>query len=95
MKTYFVYILASQPYGTLYIGFTNDLPRRIYEHQTKLISCFTFKYDVFQLVHVEQFSTASDAISREKQLKKWRRQYKLDLIYKSNPTWLDLSQNLM
>jgi putative endonuclease len=86
MKTYFVYILTSQPYGTLYIGITNNLPKRIYEHQIKLIPGFTYKYNVFQLVHVEQFSTASNAISREKQLKKWRRQYKLDLINKNNPT---------
>lgn len=95
MKSHFVYILASQPYGTLYIGITSNLPKRIYEHQTKLIPGFTCKYNTFQLVHVEQYQYVINAISREKQLKKWRRQYKLDLISNSNPTWSDLSQNLI
>jgi putative endonuclease len=95
MKTYFVYILASQPYGTLYIGVTSNLPKRIYEHQTMLNSGFTHKYNVLLLVHVEQFQDVTNAITREKQLKKWRRQYKIDLISQSNPTWTDLSKNLM
>jgi putative endonuclease len=64
MKNYYVYILASQPYGTLYIGMTSNLPKRIYEHKAKQILCFTSKYNVFQLVHVEIFSDVINAISR-------------------------------
>jgi len=95
MKTYYVYILTSKLYGTLYIGVTSNLPKRIYEHQTKAVSGFTSKYNVTQLVHVEQYPNIIHAISREKQLKRWRRQYKLDLINLHNPTWTDLSKTLL
>jgi len=95
MKTYFVYILASQKYGTLYIGVTNNISKRIYEHKTKSLPGFTSHYNVTQLVHIEQYVDIVTAISREKQLKRWRRQYKIDLINKHNNTWADLSENLL
>jgi len=91
---YFVYILASQRNGTLYIGVTNDLVRRIYEHKQKLVDGFTKKYNVERLVCYEEYADVRDAITREKQLKKWNRKWKLDLIEKSNPQWNDLYSEL-
>ncbi|HWY14898.1 MAG TPA: GIY-YIG nuclease family protein [Rhizomicrobium sp.] len=93
-KTYYVYILASARNGTLYIGVTNDLARRCYEHREGLMPGFTRKYDVNRLVHVESFSDIGLAIQREKRLKKWNRRWKLGLIEKTNPQWLDLYQTL-
>ncbi len=90
MKTYYVYILASQKNGTLYIGVTNDLVKRAYEHKNNFVDGFTKKYKVHALVHYEQFTDVYDAIVREKQLKKWRRAWKLGLIEKHNPDWNDL-----
>lgn len=95
MKRYFVYILASQKYGTLYIGVTSDIAKRIYEHKSKIIPGFTSLYNVTQLVHLEEYVDIITAISREKQLKRWKRQYKIDLINQNNPTWVDLSENLL
>jgi len=93
MKEYFVYILASKRNGTIYVGVTNNLERRIIEHKNNLVVGFTEKYIVHALVHFEQFGDINLAIKREKQLKNWNRKWKLDLIEKENPNWLDLSEN--
>jgi len=90
MKSYWVYILCSQRNGTLYIGITNNLPRRIHEHKEHLVPGFTKKYNVTKLVHVEEFSEVHSAIYREKCLKKWNRQWKLRLIEETIPQWIDL-----
>jgi putative endonuclease len=91
MRSYFVYILASQRNGTLYIGVTNDLSRRMYEHKNGLFEGFTKKYDVKILVHYEMTENIEGALDREKQLKKWNRKWKLKLIEEDNPEWKDLS----
>ena len=88
---YYVYILASRRYGTLYIGVTNDLRRRMEEHRLGLGSEFVKKYRVHRLVYVEPFESAEDAIRREKQLKKWNRDWKIRLIEEENLEWNDLS----
>lgn len=95
MKDYFVYILASGRNGTLYVGVTNNLERRIYEHKHHLNKGFTDKYDVTKLVHFEQTSSIESAIAREKQLKQWRRAWKLDLIEANNPKWRDLADDFL
>lgn len=87
---YYVYIFASGRNGTLYIGITNDLLRRIEEHKSKLIPGFTTKYDITKLVHFEATESRYAAIQREKQLKAWRRAWKLELIESNNPNWDDL-----
>ncbi len=93
MKNYYVYILTNHS-RTLYIGVTNDLQRRMYEHQNKLVDGFTKKYNIDQLVYFEQTESISDAIAREKQLKKWSRSKKLALIQSTNPEWHNLGQDL-
>jgi putative endonuclease len=92
---YFVYILASKRNGTLYIGVTNDLARRIYEHKQGTGGLFTRKYGVHMLVHAEILDTPQDAIQRETNLKRWPRKWKLDLIEKNNPDWIDLFDTLV
>lgn len=92
-KTYYVYILASQT-GTLYIGVTGDLKKRIWQHREKQIEGFTKKYHVTRLLHVESFSHVQDAIAREKQLKSWRRDKKIRLIDTHNEAWHDLYETL-
>jgi len=89
-KEYYVYILASKRNGTLYIGVTNNLIRRVSEHRDCLVEGFTKKYDVNRLVHYEFFEDIHDAIRRETLLKKWRRQWKIDLIQLRNVDWTDL-----
>jgi putative endonuclease len=89
-KTYFVYILASKRNGTLYVGVTNDLDRRIREHREGTADGFTKKYGVHRLVHFEAFGEIDDAIRRETRLKKWKRQWKIDLIQSANVEWRDL-----
>ena len=91
---YFVYILASSRNGTLYVGVTNDLVRRTYEHRNDLIEGFTEKYGVHMLVWFEEFGDIRDAIVREKRIKKWERAWKLRLIEEHNPNWEDLSRGL-
>ena len=91
---YYVYILASKKNGTLYIGVTNDLEVRVLQHKQKTNEGFTSKYDVGLLVYFETFQYINDAIKREKQLKKWNRQWKINLIEQNNPQWLDLSIGL-
>ena len=88
--SYYVYILASKRNGTLYIGVTNDLIRRVYEHKNGLIEGFTKKYSVKNLVYYEQTNDVREAILREKRLKKWNRDWKIKLIEKMNPDWKDL-----
>jgi putative endonuclease len=85
-----VYILASQRNGTLYIGVTRDLVRRVDQHKAKGVPGFTRSYDVTRLVYVERFQTPLDAIAREKQLKGWNRAWKIKLIEQSNPQWLEI-----
>jgi putative endonuclease len=87
---YYVYILASRKHGTLYIGITSDLIRRVYEHKSKAVPGFSAKYDVNRLVWYEVYDDPTTAIAREKELKKWRRDWKIRLIEESNPDWMDL-----
>jgi putative endonuclease len=87
---YYVYLLASRKKGTLYLGVTRDLVRRIYEHKQKIVPGFTERYDVHRLVWFECFDDPSNAITREKEIKKWRRAWKVDLIQKTNIEWRDL-----
>jgi putative endonuclease len=89
-KTYFVYILASKRNGTLYTGMTNSLERRVYEHKHDVNEGFTKRYGVHRLVYYECTSDVYAAIQREKQIKKWRRKWKLELIEEHNPEWTDL-----
>ena len=89
-----VYILASQPYGTIYIGVTSDLLARLYQHREGKIRGFTSRYGVFRLVRFEQFADMDPAIAREKQLKRWHRQWKINLIEQDNPQWIDLAVGL-
>ncbi|HBC71447.1 MAG TPA: GIY-YIG nuclease [Coxiellaceae bacterium] len=90
MRTYWVYILCSRRNGTLYVGVTNDLVRRVYEHKQKLVKGFTKKYAVDKLVYMEEFNDINEAISREKVIKKWKRVWKLRLIEQENYQWEDL-----
>lgn len=91
MKQYFVYILTNLTNNVLYIGVTNNLEKRIYEHKNKLVDGFTKKYNLSKLVYFEECSTVVDAIAREKQLKNWHREWKFNLIRKINPSFNDLS----
>ena len=90
MNSYYVYILASRKNGTLYIGVTNDLVRRAYDHRNDAIEGFTKKYSVHTLVYYEPYTDVRDALTREKRLKKWKRQWKINLIESTNPDWKDL-----
>jgi putative endonuclease len=89
-RTYYVYILASRLGGTLYIGVTNNLARRAYQHRHKLVDGFTKQYGVTRLVWYEVYNDVEAAITREKQVKKWNRAWKVRLIEESNPNWDDL-----
>jgi putative endonuclease len=92
-KRYFIYIMASHS-RVIYVGMTNDLPRRVAQHQQKLIEGFTQKYNVTRLVHYEMTEDVHAALAREKQIKAWRRSKKVALIESSNPAWKDLSGDL-
>ena len=94
MKEPCVYILASQPYGTLYIGVTSNLPGRLEQHRTSATPGFTGKYGVHSLVRFEMCDTMEQAIEREKQLKRWHRQWKINPIESENPQWVDLAVGL-
>jgi putative endonuclease len=91
---YYVYILASRKDGAIYIGMTNDMVRRIYEHRTKVVQGFTSKYNITRLVWFEIYEDPISAISREKELKKWRRAWKVQLIEAQNPQWDDLYESI-
>ena len=92
--SYYVYVLASGRNGTLYVGVTNDLLRRVYEHREGLVPGFTKRYGVHLLVHWEEFSEIGEAIAREKRVKRWLRKWKLELIEQNNPSWRDLYEDL-
>ncbi len=92
---YFVYILASQRNGTLYVGVTNDLVRRVHEHREKFVEGFTARYQVSRLVWFDQTDSVEEAVAHEKRLKRWRREWKLALIEKNNPDWLDLYDRIL
>src|ERR1700733_7303207 len=91
---FFVYILASKRKGTLYVGVTNNLVRRLSEHKARLVAGFTRKYEIDQLVYFEAFESILEARAREHSLKRWRRAWKIALIEKLNPDWRDLSGEL-
>ncbi|MEP6831312.1 MAG: GIY-YIG nuclease family protein [Rhizomicrobium sp.] len=95
MADYFVYMLASQRNGTLYVGVTNDLGRRVGEHRSKAVAGFTKRYNVSLLVWYEAFCDINDAIAREKQIKGWNRAWKVRLIEKDNSGWNDLAVSLV
>jgi len=94
MKEFYVYILCSKRNGTLYTGVTSNLPKRIYEHKHNLVDGFTKKYGVHSLVWFERHESADEAITREKQIKKWNRKWKLELIEEKNPEWNDLYDSI-
>ena len=94
MKDYHVYIMASKKNGTLYIGVTSDLIKRVYEHKNNLAEGFTKQYSVHNLVYYEQTDDVYSAIEREKQLKRWHRDWKINLIEKDNPGWRDLYDDI-
>ena len=90
MNSYYIYILASKPKGVLYIGVTNDLIRRVWEHKNGLVEGFSKRYFIKKLVYFEESSSVESAIIREKRLKAWKRDWKIELIEKHNPDWKDL-----
>jgi len=92
MKTYYVYIMASDS-GTLYVGITSNIKKRVHEHKSHLVPGFTDKYDIGKLLYFEQIRHSLSAINREKQIKRWRREKKVGLIDSVNPRWNDLSQD--
>ncbi|ANY79770.1 GIY-YIG nuclease [Microvirga ossetica] len=94
-EAFYVYILATRKDGPLYVGITSDLPKRVFEHKTHAIPGFTARYNVDRLVYFEVFEDPVTAISREKQLKKWRRAWKVELIERDNPEWRDLAEEFI
>ena len=94
MTTYYVYILASKRNGTLYVGVTSDLKKRIYEHREKMVDGFTKEHNIKKLVYFESTTDVRCAITREKQLKKWNREWKIRQIEEMNPNWEDLYKQL-
>lgn len=95
MKEYYVYILSNKCNGTLYVGVTSNIIRRIWQHKQKFTKGFTTKYDIDKLVYFEQFNDINLAIGREKCLKEYKRKWKLDLINSSNPDWKDLYEEFL
>ena len=93
-EQFFVYILANGKHGTLYVGVTNDVTRRVHQHKAKVVKGFTTRYGVDKPVYFEIFDDPLNAIAREKQLKKWNREWKLQLIENNDPGWIDLSHSL-
>ena len=91
---YYVYLMANRKHGTLYIGVTRDLTRRAYEHRTSAVASFTSRYHIRLLVWFECYEDPITAIAREKELKKWRREWKINLIEQTNPEWIDLFATL-
>ena len=95
MTTYHVYILASKRNGTLYVGITSNLARRILEHRNGEADGFTRKYGIKTLVHVEAYEDLEDARRRERSMKRWKRQWKIELIESANPAWRDLYEDIL
>lgn len=93
-KKFYVYILTNRMYGTLYVGVTSDLSKRIWEHKNKVVEGFSKKYGLTILVYYEVHENAESAIKREKRLKKWDRKWKIDAIQKQNPEWRDLYEEV-
>jgi putative endonuclease len=94
-KRFFVYILANRPKGVLYVGLTNDLARRVWEHRSKVIAGFTSRYGVTKLIFYEEYGSLLEARERERALKRWRRAWKFKLIEDMNPRWRDLYDELV
>ncbi len=94
-KNYYVYIVTNKKYGVLYIGVTNNLVRRVYEHKHSIIEGFTKRYNINKLVYFEVYDEIEEAILREKRLKKWNRQWKINLIENENSNWDDLYNQLI
>src|ERR1700758_2257733 len=94
-KRFFVYVLANQPKGVLYVGVTSDLARRIFEHRTRAAPGFTSKYGLLRLVYYEECASILEARAREYALKRWRRAWKFELVEKVNPSWHDLYDELI
>ena len=95
MKQPCTYILANKPNGTLYVGVTSDLPKRVWQHKNDLVEGFSRKYQIHRLVWYEQHETMENAINREKKLKSGSRQKKIDMIQTMNPSWSDLYDNIV
>ena len=93
MKTYYVYMMSSMNNKVLYIGITNNLARRVYEHKNELVEGFTKKYNCKKLVWYESVTNVKSAIEQEKRMKKWKRSYKENIINETNPSWKDLYNN--
>jgi len=91
---FFVYIITNQPFGVFYVGFTSNLPKRIYEHKHGVVDSFSKKYNLKTLVYYEIFEDAENAIKREKRLKKWSREWKIKAINEFNPEWQDLYEQI-
>ena len=94
MKSFYAYIMANRRNGTIYVGSTSDIVKRVWQHKSKLIPGFTMKYDVSLLVYYEIHSTIFEAARREKRFKNWPRKWKLNLIEKENPEWKDLYEEI-
>ena len=90
---YYLYIITNKKNGVLYIGVTNNLERRMFEHKNKLIKGFSSRYNLDKLVYLEAYQFVEDAIKREKNMKKWKREWKINLIVEDNPDWGDLSKD--
>jgi putative endonuclease len=94
-KAAYVYILANAPYGTLYVGVTSDLVKRVWEHKSGFVDGFTKKYEVRRLVWYEQHASIVEAIARKKRIKRWHRDWKVNLVQAMNPTWDDLYEKII
>lgn len=94
-KNYYVYIVTSQKNGTLYTGITSDIARRTWEHREKIINGFSSKYNTKRLVYVETYNDVAEAIKREKNIKAWKRAWKIEAIEKQNPEWNDLYKTII
>lgn len=94
-KNYYVYIITNKKEGAFYIGMTSNLPKRIWEHKNKIVEGFSQKYNLNKLVYYEVFDTPEEAIKREKRLKKWDREWKLQAIEEFNPEWSDLYETII
>jgi putative endonuclease len=92
---FYVYLLASKPYGTLYVGVTSDIIKRVFEHKSKAVPGYTARYGVDKLVWYEAHDSVDAAIRREKQIKGWKRDWKFNLIERANPHWIDLYRDLV
>ena len=92
---YYVYMMTNKLYGVIYIGITNNLIRRVFEHKNHLVKSFTCRYNLEMLVWFEQTEDINSAIAREKQLKNWHRQWKIELIQVQNPNWQDLYESIL